>query len=81
MNTTTAVVTTGVIVAAGRWAGGQPLDIKIAIGVGVLAVVMAGLSGVNEDLASKFAVAVLLLACFRYVPVIVQKLGWTGAMQ
>ena len=33
MNTTTTVVGTGVLVAAGRWANNQPLDIRIAIGV------------------------------------------------
>ena len=79
MNTTTMVVGTGVLVAAGRWANAQPLDIKIAVGVGVFALALSILGAADEKLAGQFALLVFILACFRYLPGIVQKLGFTGA--
>lgn len=79
MNTTTTVVGTGVLVAAGRWANNQPLDIRIAIGVGAFALILSLIGNADEDLAAKFALAVFILACFRYLPGIVQKLGFAGA--
>lgn len=79
MNTTTTVVGTGAIVAAGRWANGQTLDIKIAIGIGVFALALSLLGNADERLAGQFALAVFILACFRYLPGIVQKLGFAGA--
>ena len=75
MNTSTAVVTTGVIAAAGRWAGNEPLDIKFAIGIGAFAVIMSVFSAFNDELAGLFGILVLLLACFKYLPVILPKLG------
>ena len=82
MNTTTAAVATGVVVTAGRWADGKNLDVRIAIGTGALAIGLAVLSGANEQLASRFAVLVLLGAVLVYPTparsngiIIAQKLG------
>ena len=71
-------MTTGVIVAAGRWAGGQPLDIKFAIGFGFYAISMSVLSSANDELAGQFALLVLLLAAFRYLPPLLSKLQITS---
>ena len=73
------VVGTGVLVAAGRWANGQALDIKIAVGVGVFALALSILGNADEKLAGQFALLVFILACFRYLPGIVSKLGFSGA--
>jgi hypothetical protein len=75
VNTSTAVVTTGVITAAGRWANDEPLDIKFAIGIGAFAVIMSVFSAFNDDLAGLFGLLVMLLASFKYLPGILSKLG------
>lgn len=77
MSTTNWVVGTGVIVASGRWSNGEPLTINFAVGVGVFTIALALLANVDQGLANKYAIAVFILACFRYLPGIVQKLGWS----
>lgn len=78
MDTTTAVVTTGAIAGAGRWAAGQPVDIKFAIGVGALALVMAVFSKIDERIAEMLGLIVLIGVSAKYLPVIIGKFGWTG---
>lgn len=78
MDTIGATVGTGVLVVAGKWAAGEPITIKIAIGVGVLALCFAVFDAMNPDLASKFAIMVLLLAAFKYLPPLVSKLNLGG---
>ena len=75
MNTTNAVVLTAFLVVGGRWSEGKPLDIKVAIGTGALALFLSALNTANEDLASKFAVLVLVSAVFLYGPAIAKKAG------
>lgn len=75
MNTTTSAVATGVIVGAGRWSEGKPLDLRIAIGATVFAVGLSLIGNANQELASKFALCVLIVAMFKYVPSIGKKTG------
>lgn len=77
MNVTNAVVLTAFLVVAGRWSESKPLDIKVAVGTGGLAIFMSVLNSANEDLASKFAVLVLVGAVFLYGPAIAKKAGLT----
>lgn len=77
MDITTSVVATGAITAAGKWANGDSLDVKLAIGVGAFALILTLIAQANEKLASQFALLVLLLAMFRYVPGIASKVGLT----
>jgi hypothetical protein len=79
MDTTTGIVSVGALVVAGKWAAGEQLNIKIAIGVGVLAVALAVMDAFNPDLAGKFVIAVLFLAAVKYLPPLVQKLGLGGS--
>jgi hypothetical protein len=79
MDTTAAVVGTGVLVVAGKWAAGETITIKLAIGVGVLALCFAVFDAVNPDLASKFALLVLFFAALKYLPPLVGKLNLAGA--
>lgn len=78
MDVTTSVVATGAVAAAGRWAAGQQLDVKFAIGVGALAVVMAMFSKIDQNIAEMLGLIVLLGVSAKYLPAIVAKLGWTG---
>lgn len=75
MNTTTAVVATGAIVVAGKWANDEPLSVKLAVGVGAFALALTLIGEANDKLASQFALLVLILAMFRYVPAIAKKTG------
>lgn len=77
MNTTNAVVLTAFLVVAGRWSEGKPLDIKVAVGTGALALFLSVLSSADEGLAGKFAVLVLVSAVFLYGPAIAKKAGLT----
>jgi hypothetical protein len=77
MNTTNAVLMTAVVVVAGRWANEKPLSIRIAVGTAGLALFLAVLNSSSPDLASKFAVLILLAAVFQYGPGIVKKAGLT----
>jgi hypothetical protein len=79
MNTTTAIVGSGVVITAGKWANGEHLSITIAIGVGVGAVGLAIVSSLDENLAGLFAWTIFFGALLKYLPAIVAKLGWTGA--
>lgn len=75
MNTTNAVLMTGLIVVAGRWSSDKPLDIKLAVGTAGLALFLAVLNSNSPELASKFAVLILVGAVFMYGPGIAKKAG------
>lgn len=79
MNTTTAAIATGVVVAAGRWSQEKPVDIKIAVGAGVFALSLSLISSADEKIANQFAFMVLFLALIMYLPTLMTKLGWSGA--
>jgi len=75
MNTTSAVVGIGVLTVAGRWSQGKPLDIRIAIGIGALALFLAALNEGYPELTSRFTILILLGALFTYGPAIFKKAG------
>lgn len=77
MDTTNAVVGTGILTVAGRWAQDKPLDIRVAIGVGALALFLAAFNNSYPELAGKFATLVLVAAVFLYGPAIAKKMGLT----
>lgn len=79
MNTTTAMVGTGVVITAGKWSNGEHLSISIAVGVGAAAIGLALLSAADEKLAGLFAWAIFFGAALKYLEPIVVKLGWKGA--
>jgi hypothetical protein len=84
VNTTTIAVGTGAIVVAGRWANKQPVDIKIAIGIGAYAISLSLLSAADPQIAGTLALIVLASACFYYLaespagPGVIKALGWSG---
>jgi len=84
VNTATIAVGTGAIVVAGKWANGESLNIKIAIGVGAYAVCLSLLSAADAQMAHTLAFMVFFAACAYYVapstagPGLVGKLGLSG---
>jgi hypothetical protein len=78
VNTTTPVVATVAVVVAGQFATDKPLTINLAIGAGAYALGLSLIAMANETLAQRFAVLVLVVALFRYVPIIGQKTGLIG---
>jgi hypothetical protein len=78
MDTTSAVVATGVVVFAGQWAKeDEGPSIKLVVGGMVLAVFLAAMSQSNEKLASQFATLILVGALLTYVIPISKKLGYS----
>jgi hypothetical protein len=84
VNTTTVAVGTSAVVVAGRWANKQPVDIKIAIGLGAYAVSLAMLSAADPGMANTLSFLVFFAACTWYLaespagPGLVKALGWSG---
>lgn len=78
MDTTSAVVATGVVVFAGQWAKeNEGPSIKLVVGGMVLALFLAAMSQSNEKLASQFATLILVGALLTYVIPITKKLGYS----
>jgi small basic protein len=77
MDTATAVVGTGLIVALGRWAKNEKLSIQNFVGIGVLAVGLAMLGAINAEFAAQFSVLVLVAAMMYYLVPITKALGFT----
>lgn len=75
MDTTTAVVATGVVVTAGRWSEDKDIPFRIFVGFGFLAIMLAVLSSTNEKLAESFAALVLVSAALLYAVPIAKKIG------
>lgn len=66
MDTTTATVATGVVVAVGQWSRKKKVDVKIVVGTAATAIFLAVIGSSNEKLASQFAVLILVGAVFIY---------------
>jgi hypothetical protein len=78
LDTTTAVVATGIVVFAGQWAKkDEGPSIKLVVGGTVLAVMLSVMSQADEKLASQFASLVLVAALLKYAIPIAKKLGYT----
>ncbi len=78
MSIVTPVAATAAIVIAGRMSQGKPVDIKIAIGTGAYVLGLSLIGYANDGLARQFAILVLVLAAFRYVPDIAKSTGLSG---
>lgn len=74
MNTTSAVVATGVIVTIGQWSDDKHLSVRVVVGAGALALALAAMPDV---LAERFAALFLVVAAFLYIPSIAYKAGLT----
>lgn len=78
MSTTTISILTGLIVVAGTWAKGKPLNsVTEIVGLAFMIFFLAVLSNIDESIAMKFALLTLIAASFVYVPTILKKIGLT----
>lgn len=75
MDTTTAVVATGVVVTAGRWSQDKDIPFRIFVGFGFLAIILAIMSSGNQKLAEAFGALILVGAAVVYAVPISKKIG------
>lgn len=75
VGTTSAIVVTGLLAVAGRWAQDKPLDVKVVVGIAVASLFLAFMAEVNEPLAQGFGILIVTVAAFTYLPDIAKKLG------
>jgi hypothetical protein len=88
-----SAVLTGAVVTGGMWAQGKGLTIRTVVGAGTLAIGLALMQDSAPQLASKFALLVLVVALFMYGPAIAWRAGlidhkkypkapnWTGGVK
>lgn len=80
MNTTQTVVATAAIVVAGKWQKNEPIDVRIAVGGGILAIGLSILSNINEEFARLMSYVVIVSAVYVYGPALVEALGFSGEL-
>jgi hypothetical protein len=77
MDATTSAVTTGLVVTVGRWSQGKGMEARVAIGAGILAVILSVIENGHPDLAGKFGTLILVSALMAYMVPIAKKLGYS----
>lgn len=68
------VVLTAVVVSAGQIAEGHKLNIRIGVGIAVLAIALSYLDNFSPELAGTFAALILIGAVWTYTPDITKRL-------
>lgn len=76
MSPVSSAVLTGGIVAAANVVDKKGLSFRQVAGVGIYAIMLAGINEWSPEIAGKFALLVLLGAAFMYVPTIVTATGF-----
>ena len=72
MDSTTAVVTTGVIVTVGRWTEGKGLEANVVIGAAIYALFLSAIGSSQPKFAGQMATLTLVGALFRSIPIVGQ---------
>ncbi len=80
MNTTQTVVATAAIVVAGKWQKGESIDVRMAVGGGVLAIGLSILSNINEEFARLMSYVIIVSALYVYGPALVKAIGFSGEL-
>jgi hypothetical protein len=75
MNPMNAAVLTAVIAMLGRWSKNKKTDIRFVIQMSVIALGLALTNEMNEELARKFALLIVVVAAFTYAQPIAIKAG------
>lgn len=60
------VMLSGVIVVAGRWTRGQPLDLPAVVALFFVAIMVSILTEVNEEIGRGFAILILVGVVYVY---------------
>ena len=76
MDSTTAVVTTGVIVTVGRWTEGKGLEANVVIGAAIYALFLSAIGSSQPKFAGQMATLTLVGALFIYAVPIAKKMGF-----
>lgn len=77
MDTTTSLVLTGGVVALGQWSQKKSVSIRMFVGIGFVAIILAALNNANPKLASQFAALILVAALLMNVIPISKAFGFT----
>jgi hypothetical protein len=75
VNPTNAIALTGALVVLGKWSADQKLSVRIIVGLAGATLGLAVVNEMNEELAGKMAVLVLITAVFMYGPAVAWKAG------
>lgn len=76
MKASTSMTLIAAIALAGRWSEDKKLDMRVVIGLAVMAVLLSILVEWDAELADQFGVLILLGAGFIYLPRLVKGLGF-----
>lgn len=76
LNPVTTAVISGALVVGGKWARGQSPNIDNAVGVAGIAIGLAVLDQMNEQLASAFAALILITLAMVHFPAISKSVGF-----
>lgn len=75
MNPVSVALTVGVLVILGKWARGKEPNIDNAVGVAGVAIGLAALEQINDQLAKGFGVLILVSVATVHLPKIAQSAG------
>lgn len=75
MNPVSVALTVGVMVILGKWARGKEPNIDNAVGVAGVAIGLAALEQINDQLAKGFGVLILVSVATIHLPKIAQSAG------
>ncbi len=76
MSTTTAVVMTAALAVTGAWVKDKSLSIRLAVGIGGVALFLAVIAEADAKLAQQLGVLILIGAVFVYGPDIVKAVNF-----
>jgi hypothetical protein len=76
--TTNSVVATAAIVTVGKWTNDEKMTPRVIVGGAFLAIGLALMEQANQRFAQRFAVLILVVAMFMYVPHIAYAAGLTN---
>lgn len=74
---TTMIAVSSLVVVGGKWANGEKLSVKLAIGIGGYAIGLAVMAEVSEPIASQIGLIVTLTVLFTYGHILAYKSGLT----
>jgi hypothetical protein len=69
------MITTTVIVVVGQWSQDKPITARIVVGGGVASLALSVMNESAPQVASRFALLLLVIALFTYGPAIAWKFG------
>jgi len=78
MNPMSAALATGAVVTVAQLVQKKSLTFRQVAGVGIYAIILAGINEANSDLAQKFALLVLIGVLLRYSVTVTKALGFAS---